>query len=75
MSDGMSEYWKAKKIRDQEMRDESIARQARDAVARVIQRPDLTTRKPILFVDVGAGFVSYDDTKIVLHKDLGKKQE
>lgn len=73
MSDGMSEYWKNKKIRDQEMRDESIARQARDAVARVLQRPDLQRRKnPILFVDMGAGFVSFDDAKIVLQKDIAK---
>lgn len=53
MSDGMSEYWKAKKLRDQEMRDESVARQAREAVARFVGRPDLVRRKknPILMMN------------------------
>ena len=40
MSDGISEYWKAKKIED-------ITREAANATARVIGRPDLD-KSPIL---------------------------
>lgn len=53
MSDGMSDYWKAKKARAKEDEDFWVASAAKKALARIIGKPHLAykDKNPILFVN------------------------